>query len=273
MTTTPSSLKGYEASTFVSSNGTKREIFRTGSGPAVIVVHEVPGITPLVAAFGQKVADRGMTAVLPNLFGTPGRPMSISYGLSSFTRACVSREFTVMATNRTSPIVAYLRELARDEHAKCGGPGVGAVGMCLTGGFALAMSVDPTVVAPALSQPSLPLPTNALRRRSLGLSDDDYSKVRRRVADNLCVMGLRFSGDSKSPGERFARLRGDLGENFIGVEIDSSPLNPWGYPKNAHSVLTENYSDVEGSPTRVALEELLTFFTTRLGVTPASNGS
>jgi dienelactone hydrolase len=214
-----------------------------------------------------------MTAVLPNLFGTPGRPMSISYGLSSFTRACVSREFTVMATNRTSPIVAYLRELARDEHAKCGGPGVGAVGMCLTGGFALAMSVDPTVVAPALSQPSLPLPTNALRRRSLGLSDDDYSKVRRRVADNLCVMGLRFSGDSKSPGERFARLRGDLGENFIGVEIDSSPLNPWGYPKNAHSVLTENYSDVEGSPTRVALEELLTFFTTRLGVTPASNGS
>jgi dienelactone hydrolase len=273
LTTTPSSLEGYATSTFVSSNGTRREIFRTGSGPAVIVVHEVPGITPLVTAFGQKVADRGMTAVLPNLFGTPGRPMSVSYALTSFAHACVSREFTVMATNRTSPIVAYLRELAKDEHAKCGGPGVGAVGMCLTGGFALAMSVDPTVVAPALSQPSLPLPINALRRRSLGLSDDDYTKVRRRAADNLCVMGLRFSGDSKSPGERFVRLREDLGENFIGVEIDSSPANPWGYPKNAHSVLTENYSDVEGSPTRVALEELLNFFTTRLGVTPASNGT
>jgi dienelactone hydrolase len=126
LTTTPSSLEGYEVSTFVSSNGTKREIFRTGSGPAVVVIHEVPGITPLVAAFGQTVADRGMTAVLPNLFGTPGRPMSNGYALSSFAHACISREFTVMATNRTSPIVSYLRDLARDEHAKCGGPGVGA---------------------------------------------------------------------------------------------------------------------------------------------------
>ena len=127
LTTTPSALEGYETSTFESSNGTKREIFRTGSAPAVIVLHEVPGITPLVAAFGQKVADRGMTAVLPNLFGTPGRPMTISYALSSFAHACVSKELTLMATNRTSPIVAYLRELAKDEHAKCVGPGVGAL--------------------------------------------------------------------------------------------------------------------------------------------------
>jgi len=273
LTTTPSALDGYETSTFESSNGTSREIFRAGSGPAVIVIHEVPGITPLVAAFGQRIVDRGMTAVLPNLFGTPGRPMTISYALSSFARACVSSEFTLLATNRTSPIVHYLRELAKDEHAKCGGPGVGAVGMCLTGGFALAMSVDPTVVAPALSQPSLPLPTNGLRRRSLGLSDDDYDKVKERAVDNLCVMGLRFSGDSKSPGDRFVRLREDLGENFIGVEIDSSPSNPWGYPKNAHSVLTEHYSDVEGSPTRVALEDLLNFFASRLGVTPTSKDS
>jgi dienelactone hydrolase len=239
----------------------------------VIVIHEIPGITPLVAAFGQKVAARGMTAVLPNLFGTPGRPVTIPYVLSSFARACISSEFTVLATNRTSPVVSYLRELAKDEHAKCGGPGVGAVGMCLTGGFALAMSVDPTIVAPALSQPSLPLPTNALRRRSLGLSDSDYNKVKNRAADNLCVMGLRFSGDTKSPADRFVRLRADLGENFIGVEIDSSPSNPWGYPKNAHSVLTEHYSDVEGSPTQVAVDQLLEFFATRLGVTPASNGS
>lgn len=37
-----------------------------GTGPAVIVIHEVPGITPLVAEFGRKVAQRGMTAVLPD---------------------------------------------------------------------------------------------------------------------------------------------------------------------------------------------------------------
>jgi dienelactone hydrolase len=273
LTTAPSALDGYETSTFESSGGTTREIFRTGAGPAVIVIHEVPGITPLVAAFGQKIAERGMTAILPNLFGTPGRPRTIRYALSSFARACVSKEFTLLALNKTSPIVDFLRELAKHEHETLGGPGVGAVGMCLTGGFALAMAVDPTVVAPALSQPSLPLPTNALRRRSLGLSDDDYEKVKRRAADNLCVMGLRFSGDSKSPGDRFVRLRQDLGENFIGVEIDSSAGNPWGYSKSAHSVLTENYSDVDGSPTRVALEDLLNFFSARLGVAPTSNDS
>lgn len=266
-------LEGFNKAPFRSSTNVIHDVYRLGSGPAVIVIHEMPGITPLVAAFGRKIAARGMTAVLPDLFGTPGREASLGYVLGTLAKICVNKEFNLLATNKTSPVVNYLRELAASEHEARGGPGVGVVGMCLTGGFALAMSVDPTIVAPALSQPSLPFPTNALRRRSLGLSDDDYGKVRRRAADDLCVMGLRFSGDSKSPGERFVRLREDLGESFIGVEIDSSPSNPWGYPKNAHSVLTEHYSDAEGSPTRVALDQLLNFFTARLGVTPASNGS
>ncbi len=273
MSVVPFALEGFEIEPFTSLSRRTHDVYRRGRGPAVIIIHEIPGITPLVADFARKVADRGMTAVLPDLFGTPGRPVSFPYVLSSFARVCVSKEFTLLALNKTSPIVSYLRELAKHEHEACGGPGVGAVGMCLTGGFALAMSVDKTIVAPALSQPSLPLPTNALRRRSLGLSDDDLVQVRRRVADDLCVMGLRFSGDSKSPPERFDRLRKELGENFIGVEIDSSNSNRWGYPKNAHSVLTEHYSDVDGSPTRIALDELLTFFSSRLGVTPASNGS
>ena len=273
MSVVPFAFEGFEMTPFASSRGRTLDVYRTGTGPAVVVIHEIPGITPLVAAFGRRIAARGMTAVLPDLFGTAGRPVTFPYVLSSFARVCVSKEFTLLALNKTSPIVNWLLELAVHEHEEHGGPGVGAVGMCLTGGFALAMSVDPTVVAPALSQPSLPLPTNALRRSSLGLSDGDFEKVRDRAAGDLCVMGLRFSGDSKSPVERFDRLKRELGENFIGVEIDSSPANPWGYPKNAHSVLTEHYSDVEGSPTRVAMDELLTFFSSRLGVTPASNGS
>src|SRR5580692_4112271 len=178
---------------FTSSTGRTREVYRTGSGPAVIIIHEIPGITPLVAAFARKVADRGMTAVLPSLLGTAGRPMTIPYALSSLVRACVSKEFTLLALNKSSPIVDYLRELAAHEHQSCGGPGVGAVGMCLTGGFALAMSVEPSVVAPVLSQPSLPLPTNPEHRRALGLSDDDFAVVQRRTTEDLCVMGLRFS--------------------------------------------------------------------------------
>lgn len=261
-----SEMRDFARGSFTSSLGLHRDVFRKGSGPAVIVIHEVPGITPLVAAFARRVAERGMTVVVPNLFGTPGRPVSLGYALTTAVRICVSREFTGLATNQTSPIVQYLRELAKHEHLEHGGPGVGAVGMCLTGGFALAMSVDSSVVAPVLSQPSLPLPIGSLRRRSLGLSDVDLASVKRRADEGLCVMGVRFSGDTKSPADRFVRLRQELGDNFFGVEIDSSAGNPWGIRPGAHSVLTEDLVDEEGSPTRQALDDVLSFFASRLGV-------
>jgi dienelactone hydrolase len=138
--TVSNTLDDFQRGSFTSSAGQRHDVYRVGSGPAVIVIHEVPGITPLVAAFGRKVAARGMTAVLPDLFGTAGRAATIGYAASTIAGVCVSREFAVLATNRTSPVIEYLRELAEHEHRACGGPGVGAVGMCLTGGFALAMS-------------------------------------------------------------------------------------------------------------------------------------
>ena len=133
MSVVPFTLEGFEMTPFTSSSGRTRDVYRTGTGPAVIIIHEVPGITPLVAAFGRKVAERGMTAVLPSLLGTPGRPVTIPYALSSLARACVSKEFMLLALNKTSPIVDYLRELAAHEREAHGGPGVGAIGMCLHG--------------------------------------------------------------------------------------------------------------------------------------------
>ncbi|MGD0854034.1 MAG: dienelactone hydrolase family protein [Acidimicrobiales bacterium] len=268
MSVVPFALQGFEFEPFTSSSRRTHDVYRRGRGPAVIIIHEIPGITPLLADFARKVADRGMTAVLPSLLGTAGRPMTVPYALSSLARACVSKEFTLLALNKTSPIVDYLRELAVHEREAHGGPGVGAVGMCLTGGFALAMCVEPSVIAPVLSQPSLPFPTNPDHRRALGLSDTDFGIVQRRTTQDLCVMGLRFSGDTKSPAERFVRLRETLGDKFIGVEIDSSPSNPWGYRKGAHSVLTEDYSDEPTGPTRRALEGVLDFLTSRLDVKP-----
>ena len=229
--------------------GETRPLFRRGTGPAVIVVHEVPGITPEVAQFGRDVADAGMTAVLPSLFGTPGRPVSIGYALGVTVRCCISKEFTTLALDRTSPITAWLRELARAEHARCGGPGVGAVGMCLTGGFALAMMLDDSVVAPALSQPSLPLPIGRRRKAAVGLSDADFQRVKERAAEGTCVLGMRYAGDRMSPGDRFATLRRELGDNFIGVEL----------PGSKHSVLTTHRDDG-------AVRQLLDFFRERLDV-------
>ncbi len=256
-------LADFETSTF-SAGGETRIIYRIGSGPAVIVISEMPGITPKVAEFGRTVAAAGFTAVLPHLFGEDGRTASGGYILSSITRACISKEFTVLATGRTSPVISWLRALAKDEHARCGGPGVGALGMCFTGGFALGMMVDDVVVAPVLSQPSLPFPVNRAHRRDLGISEADEARVKERVADGCSVLGLRFTGDKASPPERFAHLRELLGDGFVGVELDSSPGNPHGHRKGAHSVLTDDLDDRPGTPTRDALDQVLAFFTERL---------
>lgn len=262
MTTT---LEGYTASTFTHDGDTKA-VFRTGTGPAVIVIHEIPGITPLVADFGRRVAATGCTAVLPSLFGTPGKePAMFPYAAGELVKACVSREFATFALGRTSPATVWLRALAREAHTECGGPGVGVVGMCLTGGFALAMMVDDEVLAPVLSQPSLPFPVGGARKSALGISDDDLARVQQRVTeDGICVLGLRFSGDSLVPPERFEALRHALGDGFIGVEIDSAKGNAHGIRAAAHSVLTEDLIAEAGHPTNDALEQVLDHLRTRL---------
>ncbi|MGD0392677.1 MAG: dienelactone hydrolase family protein [Acidimicrobiales bacterium] len=256
-------LAGFEQGSF-SAVGKERVVYRAGAGPAVIVISEMPGITPAVAAFGRTVVDAGFTAVMPHLFGDDGRAATPGYVLSSLTRACISREFTLLAQGKTSPIISWLRALAAAEHAACGGPGVGAVGMCFTGGFALGMMVDDVVLAPVLSQPSLPFPVTKSLRRDIGLSPADAARVQERAAAGACVLGLRFTGDKFSPPERFQHLRELLGDSFVAVELDSSAGNQHGHKKTAHSVLTEDLDDRPGTPTRAALDQVLEFFRTQL---------
>ena len=264
-TTREAALDGFALESF-EADGKRRDVYRIGTGPAVIVISEIPGITPLVARSGRRVAAPGCTAVLPRLFGEPGRPPSPGYALQSLGPACVSREFSCLALRRTSPITAWLRQLAAAQHARCGGPGVGVVGMCFTGGFALAMMVDDVVLAPVLSQPSLPFPITKRHKADLGISDADLARVKERTAAGTSVLGLRFSNDRACFPERFETLRRELGDKFIGVEIDSAPGNPYGHPKQAHSVLTEHLVDEPGTPTRAALDQTLSFFREKLGV-------
>ncbi|AZS74737.1 dienelactone hydrolase [Streptomyces lydicus] len=265
-------LTGFDRGTFTH-DGTTRRILRRGTGPAVIVLAEIPGITPKVLEFAERVAAIGCTAVLPVLFGTPGRdadPAHIGrlkaglYMASSIGKVCVSREFTVLATGKSSPVVTWLRALAADEHQRCGGPGVGAVGMCLTGGFALAMAADERLLAPVLSQPSLPLALTKSRAGTTDISAEELATVRGRCErEGLRVIGLRFRGDRLVPGDRFAFLRRELGEAFTAVELDDSAANPDAV-QSPHAVLTGHLIDAPGQPTRAALDEVLDLFRTRL---------
>ncbi|WP_405982650.1 dienelactone hydrolase family protein [Streptomyces sp. NBC_00158] len=265
-------LTGFTKGTFTH-DGTTRRLLRRGSGPAVIVMAEIPGITPKVLAFAERVAEAGCTAVLPVLFGEPGRdadprtagwPKAGRYVASTMRKVCVSREFTLLATGRSSRVVSWLRALAAAEHERCGGPGVGAVGMCLTGGFALAMATDPRLLAPVLSQPSLPLALTPGRAGRIDISPEELAVVRGRCErEGLQVLGLRFRGDRLVPGDRFAHLRRELGDAFVAVELEDSAAAP-DAALPPHSVLTEHLVDEPGQPTREALDTVLDLFRTRL---------
>lgn len=260
----PDSLADFTQTT-ATYDGETKTVYRLGDGPGVVVMSEIPGITPAVADFSRRLAAAGFTVAMPDLFGTPGKDRSTAYVLSSMTRACVSREFTCLATGQSSPVVAWLRRLAANLHDECGGPGVGAIGMCLTGGFALAMMIEPAVVAPVLSQPSLPLPLGGRRQADLGVSDEELAVIKERVASEPCpVLGMRFTSDPFVRVARFDRLEQELGSGFIRIEIDSSPDNPHGIARTAHSVVTEDLDDTEGHPTRDALDRVLAFFSDRL---------
>ena len=258
-------LEHYERSPFTY-RGKARDVYRRGEGPAVIVIAEMPGITPKVIEFADRVVDIGCTATLPRLFGVPGAAPTALNVARAIGPACVSREFSAWATGRTTPAVAWCRALAADEHRRCGGPGVGAVGMCFTGNFALGMMTDPSVASPVLSQPSLPFGITRSRRADLHVSARDLSVIHRRIEDDpeLCLLGLRFSHDRACPPQRFETLRQELGDRFVAVDIDSSPGNPYGNPRLAHSVLTEHLVDEPGHPTRDALDQVLDLFRRRL---------
>ena len=256
-------LDDFTERSFTHDGATKR-VFCAGTGPAVIVIHEMPGITPPVADFARRVRDAGFSVRMPSLFGEPGRPMSTGYVIKSLSQACVAKEFVTLALDRTSPVIGWLRALAADAHQECGGPGVGAVGMCFTGGFALGMMIDDIMLAPVLSQPSLPFPVSPARRRAVGVSDEDLARVKARAQHGACLMGLRFTKDPAVPGDRFDTLRRELGDAFIAVEIESTKGNPHGIPRAAHSVLTEHLVDEPGHPSREALDRVLAFFEERL---------
>jgi dienelactone hydrolase len=256
-------LEDFEQTTFEHA-GKVRTVYRAGSGPGVVVIAEIPGITPEVADFARRVVAIGCSVAMPVLFGDAGRPATVPYTMQTAGPVCVSKEFAALAVGRTAPVTDWLRALARDLHERGGGPGVGVVGMCFTGGFALGMMLDDSVVAPVLSQPSLPILVKKGARHDLHLSPEDLDRVKERVAEGICVLGLKFSDDKLSPPERFARLREELGEGFVGVEIDSSPGNANGFDKSAHSVLTRELVDEPGHPTRQALDQVLDLFRERL---------
>ncbi|MFI9841874.1 dienelactone hydrolase family protein [Nonomuraea sp. NPDC051941] len=247
--------------------GVVKTVYTAGSGPAVVLMPEMPGISPDVLRLARWVRDAGFTVYVPSLFGIDGAYPTVEGGTEVVRRACVSAEFRAFAGGGTSPVTAWLRGLARQAHAECGGPGVGAIGLCFTGNFALTMALEPAVIAPVVNHPSLPLDDPA----GLEISDEDARAVRDRIArEGLKVLAYRFADDRWCTGQRFAAYQALLGDAFDGRVLPGSSANTSPPPffgdvvGSPHSVVTAHLVDEDGHPTLKARDEIIVFLTDRL---------
>lgn len=247
--------------------GLVKRVYVAGTGPAVIVMHEMPGISPQVARFARWLRDAGFTIYMPSLFGRDGAVPQVDEGARVFQRVCISREFRVMTGQGTSPVVDWLRELAALTHDECGGAGVGAVGMCLTGNFALSMMIEPAMRAPVLCQPSLPLddPT------AIAMTDEDAKAVRARMdRDDLTAQLYRFEGDPFCRAERLAAYFDRFGDRIEDHVLPDTAAHPQPSPfftrhvPLPHSVVTQHLIEANGEPTMKAVEDIIAFLRARL---------
>jgi dienelactone hydrolase len=252
----------------ITCDGVTKSVLVAGRGPAVIVMPEMPGISPHVARFARWVRDAGFTIYMPSLFGRDGAVPDAEEGAKIFQRACVSAEFRAFTANNSSPVTQWLRALARLAHGECGGPGVGAIGMCFTGNFALTMMLEPSVLAPVLSQPSLPLNDPA----GLEISPEEIESVKARLdREDLTVLAFRFEGDDFCQAQRFAAYAKALGDKFEPTVLPDTAANTDVAPFFAkhvttpHSVVTAHLIDEAGQPTIAARDKILAFFEMRLG--------
>jgi len=252
--------------------GITRRVHVSGAGPAVIVMAEMPGISPHVARFARWVRSAGFTVYLPSLFGSDGAVPRAEEGLQVLRRACMSAEFHALAGQGASPVTSWLRALARLALQESGGLGVGAVGMCFTGNFALSMMLEPAMLAPVLAQPSLPLDDPAAVESDAA----ELAAVRARLErDDLTVLAYRYAGDRHCRAERFAAYRAALGPRFHARVLPDTAAHPEPPPffrhvvASPHSVLTAHLIDADGEPTTRARDEVLAFLRARLCVEPA----
>jgi dienelactone hydrolase len=245
----------------LSFEGKTKRVWTAGTGPGVIIMHEMPGISPPVLRFARWVRDAGFAVWLPSLFGTDGATGTAEDGAAVFRRACMSAEFRALGAGVSSPVTTWLMALARHVRQTSGG-GVGAIGMCFTGNFALTMLLEQSVIAAVACQPSLPIDVPD----GLEISDGELASIKGRLdAENRGVLAYRFAGDAFCRAERFDAYRKALGERFVGRELPEDAANREVPPFFAqhvptpHSVVTVHLVDLEGHPSIVARDEIIQY--------------
>lgn len=268
-------MKDFSTFYFPENGTSKRLVYKKGSGAAVILMHELPGMIPECVDLARRLAEN-FTVYMPLLFGEPDRPLSLPKMAKYTAQLCISQEFYCLAKNRSSPITKWLKKLCQEAKKECGGNGVGVIGMCLTGGFVLSLMADDSVIAPVASQPSLPFGISSCHKKALGICPEELAIAKDRANNGVPVLALRFSEDKISPPEKFVRLRREFGQEteviedseelcwkrgkaLETMEINSRPSNPYNFSGNSHAVLTLEYDSEPNHPANRVYQRVVEF--------------
>ncbi len=247
-------LEGFEQRpfSFTLTNGDtiQHDIYEKGTGPVIVILQELPGIYADTLKFADKMVAAGFRVVLPHLFGPLGK---FAIGRNVARLFCVRREINIFARNQSSPVVEWLKALCRDARERYDVSGVGVIGMCLSGNFAISLMADDSVLASVASQPSLPL----FSQKSLHMSDADIAAVSQRLDSRGPMLSFKFQGDKLCTQAKFDAI--DSAFNGDKERIKLTQI-----PGNKHALLTAHFIEGENSPTQQVLTEVIAYFSDKL---------
>jgi len=227
------------------------DVYERGEGPPVVLIQELPGIGQETLRLADRLVKGGHRVVLPHLFGPLGRVAPVGNLVRTL---CMRREFRMFASHESSPVVDWLRALCRDVRDRCGVAGVGVIGMCLTGNFAITLMADDSVLAAVASQPSLPPPPFG----GVHMSQAEIEAARASLTVKGPMLAFRFEGDPMCTAKKFAALDAAFNDDVQRIRLVT-------LPGRGHAVLTLHFVDEQGHPTQQAMESVLEYFARALG--------
>jgi dienelactone hydrolase len=176
-------------------NGITHDVYEFGgSGPDVILLHELPGFSfdTITLVNRLKAEPEKYNVHVPLIFGDFNSSAAARQGFVK----CLN-EFNCLG-NGDSRFAGWLRALIAQRYA---GRKVIVIGMCFTGSVALEVADAPGIAAVVMAQPSLPLPLTRWQRPKIGVTGEHAAKIK------TPILAMRYSEDCMATRERFATLR------------------------------------------------------------------
>ena len=229
------------------------DIYEKGTGPVIVLIQELPGIGKSTLRLTDKLVAQGFKVVLPHLFGPIGSTSIIGNTVRAF---CMRKEFHLLKNHGDSPVVDWLKALCRQVKEDNQVDGIGVIGMCLTGNFAISLMADDSVLAAVASQPSLP----AFNNNVIQLDRRDIDKIKDKIDCSQPIHALRFAKDPMCSAKRFKAI------DVLLNEPDKQRVEFTEVPGLGHSVLTLNFVDQAGHPTYLAFEKIVRYFQKQLAI-------